>query len=157
MWDVGAGTGSVSIEAAMLAPQGTIYAIEMDPEDHNLMRANIDSFGVTNVQAILGTAPDAWSNLPDPDCIFIGGTGRHVGGICEQAFLRLKPGGRVVVNIGSIENLAQIHAMLHAQCEEAKVTMLNIAHGAFQLERHRFEAANPTFLVSARKPLKPLK
>lgn len=156
MWDVGAGTGSVSIEAAMLSPGGTIYAIEMDPEDHNLMRANVDSFGVTNVKAILGTAPDAWSELPDPDCIFIGGTGRQVGGICEQAFTRLKPGGRIVVNIGSIENLAQIHGMLHAQCEDAKVTMLNIAHGAFQLERHRFEAANPTFLVSARKPLKPL-
>ena len=154
VWDVGAGSGSVSIEAAMIALEGSVYAIEMDAEDHGLIRNNIEAFGVKNVQAVLGQAPEAWADLPDPDCIFIGGTGRQVRGICEQALKRLKPGGRMVVNISSIENLADIHKLLDEEAESARVTMVNISHATYQLERHRFEASNPTFLVNATKPLK---
>jgi len=152
MWDVGAGSGSVSIEAAMIAREGRIYAIEMDPEDHGLLRDNINSFGVENVEAVLGKAPEAWQDLPDPDCIFIGGTGRQVRGICEQAIPRLKPDGRIVVNISSIENLAEVHQLFDAKMSSSRVTMVNIAHATYQLERHRFEAANPTFLLSAKMP-----
>lgn len=154
VWDVGAGSGSVSIEAGMIAENGSIYAIEMDAEDHGLIRANIEAFGVKNVQAVLGKAPDAWADLPDPDCVFIGGTGRQVRGICEQAMTRIKPGGRIVCNLSSIENLAEVHQLFDNEMESAKVTMVNISHATYQLERHRFEASNPTFLVSAKKPLK---
>lgn len=154
MWDIGAGSGSVSIEAGMIAEKGTVFAIEMDAEDHGLIRSNIEAFGVKNVQAVLGKAPDAMVDLPDPDCIFIGGTGRQVRGICEQAITRLKAGGRIVCNLSSIENLAEVHQLFDSQMESAKVTMVNISHATYQLERHRFEASNPTFLVSAKKPLK---
>ncbi|RCS54402.1 precorrin-6y C5,15-methyltransferase (decarboxylating) subunit CbiE [Bremerella cremea] len=154
VWDVGAGSGSVSIEAGMIAEKGAVYAIEMDPEDHGLIRTNIENFAVKNVQAVLGKAPEAWATLPDPDCIFIGGTGRQIRGICEQALQRLKPGGRIVANISSIENLADVHQLFDTVMESAKVTMVNISHATYQLERHRFEASNPTFLVSGKKPLK---
>jgi len=154
VWDVGAGSGSVSIEAAMIADQGAVYAIEMDPEDHGMIRTNVEAFGVTNVTTVLGKAPEAWNDLPLPDCIFVGGTGRQVYGICEQAIAKLKPGGRIVVNISSIENLAGVHQLLDEQTDSAKVTMVNIAHATYQLERHRFEASHPTFLVSARKAQK---
>ena len=69
--DVGAGSGSLAIEAARLAPNGSVYAIEMDADDHQLIEENAVRFGVDNLQAILGQAPEAWSELPEPDCIYV--------------------------------------------------------------------------------------
>lgn len=152
VWDVGAGSGSVAIEAARLASGGKVYAIEMDPEDHALITANAERFGVRNLTPVLGQAPEAWEKLPQPDAIFVGGSGRHVRGIVEQAFAKLKPGGRLVANVGSIENLSAVQECLHAAAGDASVWMVNIARGVQQLERMRFEAMNPTFLVSAVKP-----
>src|SRR5262245_31016767 len=71
VWDIGAGSGSVAIEAAQIAALGTVYAIEMDQEDHGLITANAERFGVSNLVAVLGRAPEAWAELPDPDCVFV--------------------------------------------------------------------------------------
>lgn len=147
VWDVGAGSGSVSIEAAQLSTAGTVYAIEMDPEDHQLIGANADRFGVTNLVRILGQAPDAWRDLPDPDAIFVGGTGRHVADIVEQAFARLRPGGRIVAHVGSLEGIAEVHAALVRAAGDADVWLMQLARGNCQLERLRFESLNPSFLV----------
>lgn len=152
VWDVGAGSGSVAIEAARLASGGKVYAIEMDPEDHALITANAERFGVRNLTPVLGQAPEAWEKLPQPDAIFVGGSGRHVRGIVEQAFAKLKPGGRLVANVGSIENLNAVQECLQSAAGDASVWMVNIARGVQQLERMRFEAMSPTFLVSAVKP-----
>lgn len=149
-WDVGAGSGSVAIEAAQIAHQGTAYAIEMDPEDHQLIAANAQRFGVTNLKPVLGKAPEAWENLPAPDAVFVGGTGRAVGGIAEQAFERLKPGGRIVVQVSSIENIAAVRQAL-SKAADVAVRMVQISRGVYQLERMRFESLNPTFLISAIK------
>lgn len=151
VWDIGAGSGSVSIEAAQIAPHGTVYAIEMDPQDHQLMRANAERFGVKNLIPVLGQAPDAWSDLPTPDCIFVGGNGREIRQLVEQAGDQLKAGGRMVANVGSIENLAGVHEALQRISDDVQVWMINIARGTFQLERVRFEAMNPTFLLAAIK------
>lgn len=151
VWDVGAGSGSVAVEAAQIASGGSVFAIEMDPEDYHLISANAERFGVSNLVPILGKAPEAWTNLPDPDAVFVGGTGRHVRSIVEQALLRLKPGGRVVVSVGSIENLSGVHELLQNQAVDAEVLMINLARGTYQLERVRFEALNPTFLIRAKK------
>jgi precorrin-6Y C5,15-methyltransferase (decarboxylating) len=148
VWDVGAGSGSVSIEAAQIAQRGEVYAIEMAPEDHQLISENAERFGVSNLTPILGQAPEAWEALPDPDAIFIGGTGRHVSRMVELAFQRLRPGGRLVVNVVSLENLFNVQATLSELSGEANVTMINIARGTQQLESVRFEAAHPTFLLS---------
>ena len=152
VWDVGAGSGSVGIEAAQIAAAGTVYAIEMDPEDYGLIVSNAERFGVKNLVPILGRAPEALTDLPDPDAVFVGGLGREVGRVVEQVLTRLKPGGRIVVNSGSIENLAEIHAALQRGAGDARVLMVNLARGTFQLERIRFDALNPTFVVSAVKP-----
>jgi precorrin-6Y C5,15-methyltransferase (decarboxylating) len=152
VWDIGAGSGSVAVEAAQIAAAGSVYAVEMDPEDHALIVSNADRFGVKNLMPILGRAPDAWTDLPDPDAVFVGGLGREVGRVIEQVLQRLKPGGRIVVNSGSIENLAEIRGVLHRGTGDARVLMVNLARGTFQLERIRFDALNPTFLVSAVKP-----
>jgi len=151
VWDVGAGSGAVAIEAAQLAPNGRVYAIEMDAEDHQLIMANAERFGVANLVPVLGEAPSAWEKLPDPDAIFVGGAGRHVRGIVEEAFVRLRDGGRLVANVGSVENLAAVHECLQKASNQAQVWMVNVSRGTEQLDRLRFESLNPTFLVGAVK------
>lgn len=152
VWDVGAGSGSVSIEAAQIASAGTIYAIEMDPDDHQLIGANAERFGVSNLIRVLGQAPDAWNDLPAPDAVFVGGTGRHVVSIVEQAYRRLRPGGRVVAHVGSIEGIAEVHGALARVAGDADVWLIQLARGNCQLERLRFESLNPSFLIRAVKP-----
>lgn len=152
VWDVGAGSGSVSIEAAQLASRGEVYAIEMDVEDYRLISANAERFSVRNLTPVLGRAPEAWQDLPDPDAVFIGGTGRHVQGIVEGAFGRLRPGGRMVVNVVSVESVAEVELVLRRLAGETNVWMLNVARGVQQFETLRFEAMAPTFLLTAVKP-----
>ena len=151
VWDVGAGSGSVAVEAAQIASGGSVYAIEMEPEDYELISANAARFGVSNLIPVLGKAPEAWEGLPAPDAIFVGGTGRQVTGIVELACEVLKPGGRIVVNIGGIENLAEVREILTRKGGDARVLMINIARGNDQMDRLRFEALSPTFLVCAAK------
>lgn len=152
VWDIGAGSGSVSIEAAQIAAGGAVYAIEMDAEDHALITSNAELFGVTNLVPVLGRAPDAWSDLPDPDSIFVGGSGREIGRVVELAYKRLRPGGRLVANVADLDHLAAVHESLQRLAEDVHVRLVNIARGTYQLERVRFEALNPTFLLSAVKP-----
>ena len=152
VWDVGAGSGSVGLEAARIAPQGTVHAIEMDPDDHQLIRENARLFGVANLNPVLGRAPEAWESLPDPDAIYVGGSGREAAMLVERAWERLKPGGRLVTACNSIENLAAVHALLRSRSSDAAYWMVNVARGVEQLDRIRFEAINPTFLIAATKP-----
>jgi precorrin-6Y C5,15-methyltransferase (decarboxylating) len=152
VWDVGAGSGSVGLEAARIAREGRVHAIEMDPDDHALIRENAARFGVTNLDPVLGRAPEAWASLPDPDAIYVGGSGRDVAMLVEQAWQRLKPGGRLVTACNSIENLAAMHSLLRSRSNDAAYWMVNIARGIEQLDRIRFEAINPIFLIAATKP-----
>jgi precorrin-6Y C5,15-methyltransferase (decarboxylating) len=151
VWDVGAGSGSVAIEAAQIASGGRVYAIEMDPDDYALIASNAERFGVRNLTPILGKAPEAWAGLTPPDAVFVGGTGRQVRRIVELAFEQLRSGGRLVANVGSIENIAAVREVLQAKAGDAQVLMVNLARGNDQLERLHFDALHPTFLVSAVK------
>ena len=152
VWDVGAGSGSVGLEAARIAREGRVHAIEMDPDDHALIRENAARFGVMNLNPVLGRAPEAWASLPDPDAIYVGGSGRDVAMLVEQAWQRLKAGGRLVTACNSIENLAAVHSLLRSRSSDAAYWMVNIARGIEQLDRIRFEAINPIFLIAATKP-----
>jgi precorrin-6Y C5,15-methyltransferase (decarboxylating) len=97
---------------------------------------------------VLGAAPDAWAKLPDPDAIFVGGTGRAVGQIVEMAIERLKIGGRLVANVGSLENVIAVRQVLHNRPGSYNVRLIQIAHGTQQLDRMNLEGRNPTFLIS---------
>ncbi|MEI6256431.1 MAG: precorrin-6y C5,15-methyltransferase (decarboxylating) subunit CbiE [Planctomycetota bacterium] len=152
VWDVGAGSGSVGLEAARIARDGMVFAIEMDPDDHHLILENAQRFGVTNLLAVLGKAPEAWAQLADPDAIYVGGSGRDVSMLVEEAWKRLTPSGRLVTACNSIENLAAVHAMLRARSGDTAYWMVNIARGIEQMDRIRFESLNPTFLIAATKP-----
>lgn len=151
VWDVGAGSGSVSVEAAQLATDGTVYAIEMDPEDHQLIDANAKRFNVKNVVPILDKAPDAWANLPDPDCVFVAGGGREVIRIAEAAYPRLRPEGRLVIHLASIDNLTELRQALRAHNDNVQVWMINLSRGTDQLDRLTFDPLKPSFLVAVTK------
>lgn len=152
VWDVGAGSGSVSVEAAQLAPGGHVYAIERDKEDEALIRQNADRFGVVNVTPVLGTAPEVWANLPNPDAVFIDGSGKEIARLAELAFDRMNSGGRFVANVVSIQSLDEVTEALGKKTSQVDVWMVNISRGKTQLDRLRFEALPPTFVVAAAKP-----
>ena len=152
VWDIGAGSGSVAIEAAQISPGGRVYAVEMDVDDFSLIGQNAERFGVSNVFPIHGAAPTAWQDLPDPDAVFIGGTGRQLEAIIADALDRLKPGGRIVADMASIDNVSEVQTLLRDATGDVKIWMFNVAKGNYQLERIRFDAQNPIFLLSAIKP-----
>jgi len=152
VWDIGAGSGSVAIEAAQIAYPGMVYAIEQDLADYHLIVANAQTFGVTNLSAIHGTAPAVFADLPAPDAIFVGGTGHEVARLLESAYSALRPGGKMVVNVATLEALSTTYAVLKNLGRPVDVILVNLARGTEQLETLRFEAVNPTFLLSITKP-----
>jgi precorrin-6Y C5,15-methyltransferase (decarboxylating) len=167
VWDIGAGSGSVSIEAAQMASDGQVYAIEMDPEDHALIRQNAERFNVANVTAVLGRAPEACDELPDPDAVFVAGAGREVTRLSEYAYRRLRSGGRLVVNTTSADHLMRLRDALRGDlplppgagrgegaqppAPNPSVWMINLARGTDQLDRLSFEPLKPSFLLAVTK------
>jgi precorrin-6Y C5,15-methyltransferase (decarboxylating) len=151
VWDIGAGSGSVAIEAAQLAQPGMVYAIEQDVADYHLIVANAQTFGVRNLTPVHGTAPAVFAGLPPPDAVFVGGTGHEVARLLEAAFTALRPGGRLVVNVATLETLSATYGVLKGLAGPVQVLLVNVARGTEQLETLRFEAVNPTFLLSVRK------
>ena len=151
MWDVGAGSGSVALEAAQLVDPGRVYAIEQDSADYHLIVANAETFGIRNVQAVFGTAPAVFQGLPDPDAIFIGGNGGEVSRLLEASYAALRPGGRLVANVGTLEMLNLTYETLKRLAPGVSVLLMNLSRSVEQLEALRFEAVNPTFLLRAVK------
>jgi precorrin-6Y C5,15-methyltransferase (decarboxylating) len=153
LWDIGAGSGSVALEAAQLAYPGTVYAIEQDVVDYHLMVANAQTFGVRNLTAIHGQAPAVFAGLPAPDAVFVGGTGHEVASLLKTAYAALRPGGRLVVNVATLEALSATYGNLKGLAAPVQVQLIQIARGTEQLETLRFESLNPTFLLGIHKPL----
>jgi precorrin-6Y C5,15-methyltransferase (decarboxylating) len=154
VWDIGAGSGSVAIEAAQLADPGMVYAIEQDVADYHLIVANAQTFGARNITAIHGSAPAVFEGLPAPDAIFVGSTGHEIPRLLEDAYRALRPGGRLVVNIATLESLTATYDVLKRLTGSVQVLLINLARGTEQLETLRFESVNPTFLLSTVKPPK---
>ena len=102
--DVGAGTGSITVEAARLAPAGKIFAIERKAEAVELIERNVEKFGVSNVTIICAEAPAGLSELPAADAVIIGGSGGKIEKILDE--LKIKKGGRIVVNAITIQTSA---------------------------------------------------
>ena len=150
-WDVGAGSGSVAIEAAALVSPGPSYAIEQDSADYHLIVANAAAFGVSNVKPVFGTAPEVFAGLPPPDAIFVGGNGGEVARLMEAGYAALRLGGRLVTNVGTLEMISATYAVLKRLGGRVDVLLMNLARGVEQLESLRFEAVNPTVLLRVEK------
>lgn len=151
VWDVGAGSGSVAIEAARLCSNGNVFAIEMDQDDFSLLQSNAERFQLANVVPVHGEAPSAWESLPRPDAIFIGGTGRSVGEIANQAFERLKEGGTIVIHVAGMTRANDLYYGFHRDGFHPEISLLNFSRGHLQFDSLRFDAVNPTFLISCTK------
>jgi precorrin-6B C5,15-methyltransferase / cobalt-precorrin-6B C5,C15-methyltransferase len=152
VWDVGAGSGSVAVEAASIADKGHVYAVEMDAEDYGMLVENTQRFGVRNLTPVLGQAPQAWSKLPDPDVIFVGGTGRMVTELVEAAWPRMRASGRLLANVASMESVVALQDLIREKLKsEPMLWMIQVSRANPQFDRLRLESANPTFLIKAIK------
>ena len=150
VWDIGAGSGSVALEAAIIASEGTVYAVERDAECVEMLRENIERLGPANVVVVSGEAPDALDALPAPDCVFVGGGGKALGDILERAASRLKSGGRIVVNLAAIERTTEAHAKLGELGLDAELAMISASRGrALPDGAIRLAALNPVFIITA--------
>ncbi len=149
VWDVGAGSGSVALEAAVIASAGTVYAVERNAECVEMLQDNIARLGPANVVVVEGEAPDVLGALPAPDCVFVGGGGKGLVGILERAAARLNTGGRIVVNLASVERVTQAQSCLESVGFDAELTMIGASRGkALPDGTMRLAAENPVFIVT---------
>ncbi|HZS41340.1 MAG TPA: precorrin-6y C5,15-methyltransferase (decarboxylating) subunit CbiE [Polyangia bacterium] len=153
VWDVGAGSGSVSIEAAMLAYEGRVYAVEVDPEGVEICRDNARAHGTDNVRVVAGRAPEALAELEVPDAVFVGGSKGAMDEILDVALERLRPGGRLVVNAITFENVGETYACLRRRGFEPDVTLLQVSRAEPLARYMRYEAQNPIHIFAVEKPL----
>jgi precorrin-6Y C5,15-methyltransferase (decarboxylating) len=149
LWDVGAGCGSLSIEAAELMPRGTVYAAERSREQIELLRENLAALRPAgHVEIVEGEAPDSLASLPPPDAVFVGGSGGALAGILDLAHDRLISGGRVVVNVATLEHLAECAAWCRTAGIEPEIVQVSIARGTDIAGLTRLAAQNPVFVVT---------
>ena len=155
VWDIGAGSGSVAIEAALLAPEGQVYAIEVDPEGVAICEDNARTHGTDNVRVIAGRAPEALAGLPAPHAVFVGGSKGSMTAIVDAALDALRPGGRLVVNAITLENAGETYGALRARGLVPEVTLLQVARSEPLAHYQRFEALNPIQIFAVTKPMPP--
>lgn len=150
VWDVGAGTGSVAVEAALIAHRGLVYAIERDEASIELLQSNVDKWGSGNLRVVAGEAPGVLDGLEDPDSVFIGGSGGRLADILDAGARRLKPGGRIVVNLAVLERTQETIKKLKDLGFTTDLSMVNSSRGKEMPDgTTRLEAQNPVFVVSA--------
>lgn len=150
VWDVGAGTGAVTLELARKAMDGAVYAVERKPEAVGLLEQNRQKLGGFNVHIIPGHAPEALADLPNPDCVFVGGSGGNMREIIETA-LRKNPAVRVVVNAIALETLQEtqkVFAEFHIA--DVEITQLSAVRGKSVGRYTMMTANNPVFILSGK-------
>ncbi|UFS71793.1 precorrin-6y C5,15-methyltransferase (decarboxylating) subunit CbiE [Geomonas sp. RF6] len=151
LWDIGAGSGSVSIEAGNLMPNGRIFALEKNPQYLTFLKDNLAKFVARNVMVIEAYAPDGLEDLPDPDRVFIGGSGGMLEEIIEAVDKRLKPEGVIVLNAVTLDTLTKSVEFLEDHGYTVEVTCVNISKTRGLTEYKMFAAHNPVYVISAWK------
>ena len=153
VYDIGAGTGSISIEAARMAPQGQVYAIERSSEGIGLIRANAANFAVKNVTVIQAEAPEGLADLPEADAILIGGSGGNLQEILTEVTPKLKASGRLVLNCITVQTLMQCIEFMREHSDtyiyeaiQVQVTRLQQV-GTYDMAK----ANNPIYIVTCWK------
>lgn len=150
-WDIGAGTGSVAIEAARLMPAGRVFAVEARPERAELITANRGRFGVENLMVVPGEAPEVLQSLPQPDRVFIGGSGGRLPQILDFLRAVLPAGGRLVVSAVTLETLREGLAVLDWPGWNGEVVSLTLARGERLGRARLLRGESPVFLVTAER------
>jgi precorrin-6Y C5,15-methyltransferase (decarboxylating) len=151
LWDIGAGSSSVSIEASNLMPNGRIFAVEKNPQCIGFITENLKKFCARNIKLIEAFAPEGLEDLPDPDRVFIGGAGGKLDEVIDAVAQRLKPEGVVVINAVTLDTLTRAVEFLEDQGFTVEATCVNIAKTRNLTEYKMFEAQNPVYVISAWK------
>lgn len=146
VWDIGAGTGSLSIEAARLAENGHVYSLERKHEGIELIHQNSEKFGVKNLTTIEAEAPEGMDKIPDCDVAIIGGSGRHLEPILDMIDAHLKVGGRIVLNCITIQTLSS--CLEYMRNHEDKYN-----YEAMQVQVNRLEQVGPYDMAKAINPI----
>lgn len=147
LWDVGAGTGSVSVELALAAPRGRVYAVECRPEGCVLIKANREKFRTRNLVLVEGLAPAALSDLPAPDAVFIGGSKGSLAAIVDAA-LDKNPDARICVSAIALETLSAAVAALTAKGRTVQVSQIAVSRAKAVGGLHLMMAQNPIYLIT---------
>jgi cobalt-precorrin-6B (C15)-methyltransferase len=152
LWDIGAGTGTIPVEAGLLCTQGQIIAVERDEEVASLIRRNCDRFGVTNVEIMEGSAPECLHNFQQkPDRVCIEG-GKSISEILQTVWQYLAPTGRVVATAANLENLYTISQSLSLlQARNIEVVQSSVNRLETRGFSQTFAAVDPIFIVSGEK------
>ncbi|MBO6291455.1 MAG: precorrin-6Y C5,15-methyltransferase (decarboxylating) subunit CbiT [Selenomonas sp.] len=153
VYDIGAGTGAISVEAARLVPKGRVYALERNPEAVILIRANAANFALRNITVINEEAPTGISILPQCDAVFVGGSGGKLCPILEAVDSKLKSGGRIVVNCITVQSLMQ--AIEYFRAKDAEYSYETIQVQVTHLQQigpyDMAKAVNPVYILTAKK------
>ncbi len=147
LWDVGAGTGSVSVELALAAPRGRVYAVECRPEGCALIKANREKFRTRNLVLVEGLAPAALSDLPAPDAVFIGGSKGSLAAIVDAA-LDKNPDARICVSAIALESLSAAVTALTAKGRTVQVSQIAVSRAKAVGGLHLMMAQNPIYLIT---------
>ena len=152
VWDIGAGTGSVSIEIARICPASTIYAIEKTTMGKTLIEKNCQRMQVTNVVPLQGNAPEILDQLPPPHRIFIGGSGGNLTEILTASQEKLLPGGLLSIALATLENFQESLTWFKARNWNYHLLQLQISRSVPVAELTRFSPLNPVTIITAHPP-----
>jgi cobalt-precorrin-6B (C15)-methyltransferase len=150
--DIGAGTGSLTVEAALLARQGRVYAVEREEEGIELIKANASKFGAENIEVILGMAPECLAGVPSVDVVFVGGSGGSLRSILHSADLLLKTGGRMIITAVTVETLNEaLTVMRQAPVYKVEAAGISVTRLRLVGEKNMFQALNPVYIITCTK------
>ena len=153
VYDIGCGSGSVSIEAALqIKPSGKVYSIDFDPKAIELTKKNLTKFGISNVTVISGNATEKITELPLADVIFIGGSGGDTRDILKLCEGKLKSGGRIVIGTILIETLfAVLDVIGKLKFSDVDITQITVSKSRKTSTGTMMLARNPVTIISATK------
>ena len=152
LWDLGAGVGSIGLEALRLRPGLELWALEQRGGSASLIRANAERLGVTPAGVVEGRAPETLAELPDPDRVVIGGGGSDRAAVLAAVIERLRPGGRVVIPLATIEALAELRPLLERAGFSLGVSQHQAWRGAPLADGTRLAPLNPVLVLKGTKP-----
>ena len=148
VYDIGAGTGSVSVEAALKVPKGHVYAFEQKEEGCALIRANAEKAGLTNLTVVPGKAPESLAGYPAPDRVFLGGSSGNMEEILDLV-TELNPAVQLVINVIALESLNQAMAWFQKKGWEPEVVCMQVSRAAKRGPYHMMQAQNPIYILAA--------
>ena len=153
LWDIGAGSGSVSIEAAAMLPWGQVYSFEKNSDRIDHIVQNIERFNCPNIKLLNRNFPDGINDLVRPDRIFIGGGGENLAEIIRQSCRKLTDAGVIVINTVLIQNMDTAFRVLKENEFHPEMVQIQVSRSASMPFGDRLEALNPVWIIWGRKPV----